>query len=72
MISKEFALVATAVFSSAGCVQVGPKNEPLHIILDVNIKVQVEKDVESLWDSVEEQAKLNEIAAAAASTEKMP
>ena len=49
-------IAAIVLLAQPACVQVGPKDEPLHIILDVNIKVQVEEDVESLWDSVEETA----------------
>ncbi len=40
-----------------GCIQVGPKDdEPLHIVLDVNIRVQVDQAVADFWDSVERQA----------------
>ena len=42
----------------AACLQVGPKEEPLHIILDVNIKVQIERDVEEFWDAIEEDAEV--------------
>jgi hypothetical protein len=47
---------ATALLSAA-CIQVGPKDdEPIHIVLDVNIRVQIDQAVTDFWDSVERQA----------------
>ena len=53
---KILPIAALALFLTAGCVQVGPKDEPLHIILDVNIRVQVDEAVQQLWNSVEKAA----------------
>lgn len=37
-----------------GCIQVGPKDdEPIHVVLDVNIRIQVDEDVQEVWDTVE-------------------
>jgi hypothetical protein len=36
------------------CIQVGPKDdEPIHVVLDVNIRIQVDEDVREVWDTVE-------------------
>lgn len=44
---------AAVALGLAACVQVGPSGDkPLHIVMDVNIKIEVQKDVASLWDSV--------------------
>jgi len=56
MKSREWPVLLVVFLAASGCFQVGPKEEPIHIILDVNIKVQIERDVEDLWDAIEEDA----------------
>jgi uncharacterized protein YdbL (DUF1318 family) len=41
-----------------GCVQVGPADDtPIHIVMDVNIRIQIDRDVQEVWDTVEAMAK---------------
>lgn len=56
-------LIGFLLLAAVGCVQVGPSDDkPIHIILDVNVRVQVDKAVESLWNEVEQRAKAAELA----------
>jgi hypothetical protein len=58
-----------AALALAACVQVGPSDDkPLHIIMDVNIKIQVEEAVMDLWDDVRAEAP----ASPGASVEVLP
>lgn len=62
---RGYPVLIVAALASSACFQVGPKDEPLHIILDVNIKVQVERDVAELWDTVEETATVEDTSSSA-------
>lgn len=52
-------LLSCAILSPVGltsCINVNPPTEPIHIIVDVNVRVQIERELDKYFDFGDEAA----------------